>query len=209
MPHHADGLGAHSGIGSPVAHPQGRARRGTGRGAGIRHQRRGGGSPAAPPLPVQRRRSGRGGHYHPHDGHRPSAGFRRHRNVADGGAADPEDRVQRRRGQRQSAPAPRPPACCGDGISGHRIHLRRPPAPQGAGRRGGRAGRLHPAGAGPGRQSGHPRLCCGADAGNALRHPGDQAAGSGDGTRPFPGVRGLPAGRGSDGNFPAMRPHGL
>ena len=34
------GLGAHSGIGSPVAHPQGRARRGTGRGAGIRHQRR-------------------------------------------------------------------------------------------------------------------------------------------------------------------------
>ena len=32
--------------------PQGRARRGTGRGAGIRHQRRGGGSPAAPPLPV-------------------------------------------------------------------------------------------------------------------------------------------------------------
>ena len=35
-----------------IQEPQGRARRGTGRGAGVRHQRRGGGSPAAPPLPV-------------------------------------------------------------------------------------------------------------------------------------------------------------
>ena len=56
-----------------------------------------------------------------------------------------EDRFQRRRGQHQSASAERSEICGRNGLSGHRIHLRRPVSRKSPGRCCGRTGHVYPA----------------------------------------------------------------